>query len=587
MAEYGNERTNQDKKVLKQDTENNKETTETKWEPTNGVVNNGEIEDDWEPSAENEDKNLILEHNDNLEWLENSINNKGVDNKTDEISEENYKNLLNEELQEKFKEYHDHNLEQSKEDLDKIKEYLKQVNWSEISKDWKIQAYVGSGYKEITLNPYQECSKSNPLYKHEEWLKWIYTNKELNLNDTSIAKICENIDNKTIGNWREKFGIPTKEIGNYIKDGYRYLYMQKDYKHPELNPMGDKRIYRQEHIIVMETHLNKVLTPEELSQHSCLIKNDDKYYIKNGSVVHHVNRNRLDNRIENLWLYKNDKEHNNSNINECLSGLIKLNQVSFSDGNYYLNHDYDYRNLNSEKINEVLSQKTLDNYEDLDQVRETIKNMDWSGIDWNIEYKIRNNAPIEKIHLNPKEDCTEKNPLYRHKEWFELIVLDKRFNLTDRRISELCGISERTARRYRKEKYDISGEYRGFDRYIGKNSSGKDIIYKKLDKSYGNPFAIEKANSIQMREHRYIMEKHLAQEPEKNKDYLIDDKYLKPKCPVHHINLDKLDNRLENLYPCKNFSEHNTVHASLYKHIEKMMQSELLVFENGKYFLDV
>ena len=269
------------------------------------------------------------------------------------FDEKDYKKQLNEELQEKFKDYHEHDVNKSKEYIDNIKEYLKQVNWSDISKDWKIQVYIGSRYKAITLNPYQNCSKSNPLYKHKKWLKWVYTNKELNLNDISIAKICGNINNKTIGNWREKFGIPRKVFGNYIKDGYRFLYMPREYKHPEFNPTGDRRIYRSEHIIVMEDHLNKVLTSEELSRHPCLIKNDDKFYIKNGSIVHHINYIRIDNRIENLWLYKNDREHHNSNINECLSSLIKLNQVLFSDGNYYLNHDYDYRNLNIEKKRKV------------------------------------------------------------------------------------------------------------------------------------------------------------------------------------------------------------------------------------------
>lgn len=506
--------------------------------------------------------------------------------KFDEKKIKDFKNQSNDELQEKIKSYQEYDLEKSKGDLDKINECLKQVNWTDISKDWKIQVYAGKGYKSITLNPSQDCSKSNPLYKHEKWLKWVYTNKDLNLNDQSIAKICDNISNKTIGNWRARFDIETKEIANYIKDGYRFLYMQKEYKHPKFNPIGDKRIYRQEHIVKMEKHLNNVLTSEELSQHPCLVENDGKYYIENGSVVHHINHNRLDNRIENLWLYKNDMEHKNSNINECLSGLIKLNQVSFSDGNYCLNHDYDYRYLNRDKINEVLEKKSLDNYENLNKVKETIKNMDWSGMDWNIEYKLRNFAPIEKIQLNPKEDCSEKNPLYRHKGWVERIVRDKRFNLTDSRLCELCGISERTARRYRKEKYNIPAEYRGFDRYMGKNSSDKNIIFKKVDKSYGNPFAVEKANSIQMREHRYIMEKHLAREPKLNKDYLINGKYLKPNCPVHHINLDKLDNRLENLYPCNNCSEHNKIHSSLIKLIDEMMKSSLIIFKNGKYVLD-
>lgn len=492
---------------------------------------------------------------------------------------------MNEELQENSKEYQN-DLDQSTEDINEIKEHLKQINWSEISKDWTIQVYFGPRYKTITLNPYQDCSKSNPLYKHEKWLKSVYTNEKLNLNDQSIAKICGNLNNKTIGDWRARFDIPTKEIGNYTRYGYKFLYMPKEYKYPNSNPLGEKRIYRQEHIVVVENYLNKILNPEELSYHPCLIENDGRYYIKNGSTVHHINHNSLDNRIENLCLYENESEHHNSNINNCLSDLIKLNQVLFSDGNYYLNHDHDYRNLNREKINEAVKQKNLYNYEVIDDVRETIKNMDWPGIDWNIEYQIRNNAPIEKIQLNPYEECSKENPLYRHKGWVESIVRDKRFNLTDQRLGELCGISTNSAHYLRRRKHGILAVYRGFDRYIGKNSGGKKIIYKKVDKSYGNPFAVKKGSYDLMREHRHILEKYLAQEPEKNKDYLINGKFLKAECHVHHINLDKLDNTLENLFPCKNSSEHNTVHSSLIKLIDDLMRSKLMIFSEGKYLLD-
>ena len=476
-------------------------------------------------------------------------------------------------------------IKKNEQDLEKIKEYLKQVNWHEISDDWEIQVYKGRGYKTITLNPYQDCSESNPLYMHKKWLEWVYTNEELNLSDQSIAEICGFINNKTIGNWRAKFNIPTKASDRYIKSGYVFLHMPKEYKHPELNLIGDKRFYRGEHIVVMEEHLNKTLTQEELSRHPCLIKNDGRSYIKLGSVVHHKNHIRLDNRIENLWLYKDRSEHHNSNINMCLSGLIKINQILFSNGRYYLNRDDDYRYLTLEEINDIIKPVEFVNYEDMDFVRNTIKNMDWSGMDWNIEYQIRNNAPIEKVILNPYEDCSEENPLYRNRRWFERIVLDKRFNLTDQRLSKLCGISESSVRRWRWERYGIPAEFWGFIRRLGLSSSGKKIILMKVPKSYGNPFAVKKVNFDQMREHRYIMEQHLAREPELNQKYLFNGKYLKPKCKVHHINLDKLDNRLENLYLCKDTFEHNTVHFSLIKLIDELLRLGLMVFENGKYFL--
>ncbi len=373
-----------------------------------------------------------------------------------------------------------------------IKEYLKKINWHYISDNWEIQVYRGTSYKTITLNPYQDCSKLNPLFIHKKWLEWVYTSKALNLKDQTIAEICGCINNKTIGNWRKKFNIPTKAVNYYFKNGYKFLRMSKEYKHPELNPLGNKKIYRPEHTIVMEDHLNKTFLPEELCLNHCLVKNDNRYYIKKKCIVHHKNHIRLDNKIDNLWLYHNKNEHSKSNINSCFNGLIKLGQVLFYKGNYYINYTKNYRHLKSSKIKKIISQKEFINYKDLDLVKKTIKNMNWSNMDWNIEYQLRNNAPIEKIHLNPHEDCSEKNPLYRHKGWLKRIVHDKRFYLTNKRLGKLCGISERSARRWRWENFHIPKNSWGFDRYLGITSRGKKIIFKKISKDYNNPFCIKK-----------------------------------------------------------------------------------------------
>ena len=55
------------------------------------------------------------------------------------------------------------------------------------------------------------------------------------------------------------------------------------------HPFANSRGYVLEHRLVMEKHLKRFLQPKE--------------------VVHHINENRQDNRIENLQLFRNRGEH--------------------------------------------------------------------------------------------------------------------------------------------------------------------------------------------------------------------------------------------------------------------------------------
>ena len=59
--------------------------------------------------------------------------------------------------------------------------------------------------------------------------------------------------------------------------------------HTPNHPMADKDGYVREHRLVMEKHICR--------------------YLKNEEVVHHINQIKSDNRIENLMLFNNDKEH--------------------------------------------------------------------------------------------------------------------------------------------------------------------------------------------------------------------------------------------------------------------------------------
>ena len=92
-----------------------------------------------------------------------------------------------------------------------------------------------------------------------------------------------------------------------------------------------------------------------------------------------------------------------------------------------------------------------------------------------------------------------------------------------------------------------------------------------------------------MYEHRYVMERHLTENPEleQSKKFLTDGKYLKSECSIHHINVDPSDNRLKNLWVCENEKEHQSIQSSLLTFVDELLKSELIFFENGEYKIKV
>jgi hypothetical protein len=104
--------------------------------------------------------------------------------------------------------------------------------------------------------------------------------------ETTRAKCCSNkcaIENK------KKTGIMRRN-GHWNENGYRVLYID-----------GDKSI--KEHIYIMEMHVGRKLSKNE--------------------IVHHINKNRSDNRIENLILLTKS-EHSSLHRKDEISRGVEL-----------------------------------------------------------------------------------------------------------------------------------------------------------------------------------------------------------------------------------------------------------------------
>jgi len=469
-----------------------------------------------------------------------------------------------------------------------LKEKIKNIEWDKITDDWSIKYLprYGAEYEAILLDPKQDCSRTNPLYMHRQWLERIYNDEKLKLTDLTIAQICE-VTTSTINRWRKKLSIPTKKgSGRWIHEGRVNLYMPKDYQHPEITP-NKKGVIRYEHVVVIEQYLSE--NPELEISKKCLVKGK---YLKKGYIVHHINNNPQDNKLENLWVFENLTEHilSGKTLYNCFSDLIKLNQICFKNGIYSINRHFSYKDLSLSEIKKkILNSNVIVPYKNINFVKEAIKKIDWDSLsdNWTIKYYPTSRTPYKTILLNPYLDCSNENPLYRHKEWIKCLVHYKEFNLTDSRLGKVCGIPKSKALYWRERVHCIytRTKLRGFKQYFKKEGT-KEISMIRVPQDYANPFAMN--NGGFMREHRYIMERHLAEhlELEISQKYLFDDKYLKRTCIVHHINFDSNDNRLENLWVCENEHEHQFIESSLLKFVDELLKSKLIVFRNGEYSLD-
>lgn len=134
------------------------------------------------------------------------------------------------------------------------------------------------------------------LHKNREWLHKMYT--ENGLGCEAIGRLCE-VSQATIHKYLVSFGIPRRAFQGMSgircgrwksgrtmsKAGYVWVHIDK----PHIRQISKRHHYVPEQILVVEKALDRLLTKQE--------------------ATHHINEVKSDNRIENLYIFENEAEH--------------------------------------------------------------------------------------------------------------------------------------------------------------------------------------------------------------------------------------------------------------------------------------
>ena len=148
--------------------------------------------------------------------------------------------------------------------------------------------------QKVNRRPNCKCSVcGKPIYRRPHKLKknpvrfcsrkcWSVENRKRDVSHLRAPEVIEKRRQTILANpERYQWGS-----GRYIEPGKGYVMVRCP---PEYKAMGRQNNYVLEHRLVMAKHLGRLLEP--------------------GEVVHHLNSDLEDNRIENLRLYSSHREH--------------------------------------------------------------------------------------------------------------------------------------------------------------------------------------------------------------------------------------------------------------------------------------
>ena len=152
----------------------------------------------------------------------------------------------------------------------------------------------------------------------KEQLQCLYDDDEKTMDE--IAKIYD-CTKATVWKWFKNYNLTARKMvgenhgswkgGKVKKTGYWAIWNPT---HPHANNVG----YVKEHILVLEKALGRNIGKNEF--------------------IHHINFDRLDNRLENLWLTNGHKQHlgYHSTLLKLVKPLIEKGIIGFNEGGYYL-----------------------------------------------------------------------------------------------------------------------------------------------------------------------------------------------------------------------------------------------------------